>query len=69
VHDVNHAHDLAPPITLFDLAIDQAKGWLPLQRTLPDAFNPVRKMCGERAEVQVETSLVNTGREPGANVS
>ncbi len=26
VHDVNHAHDLAPPIALFDLAIDQAKG-------------------------------------------
>ncbi len=55
-HYVRDSHQLAPPVAFFQLAIDQARRYLPLAY-MPPSLNhlkPVSKMGREGIEVQIE---------------
>ena len=52
-HHVRDANELTPPVALFHLAVDQARGHLPLAPSTTSC-EPLAKMGREGIEIQIE---------------
>ena len=59
----------AAAIGFFDLAIQQVKRHLPTESARSDVRDPLTEMGGDCIEVEVRSSLVKTGRQPGARTT